>query len=87
MASKSLGTLTLDIVAKVGGFTSGLDKSSREFDKWQRKFKSDAVAVGKTLGVAVVAGATAAAAGISILVKRQLEAIDAQADMAKRLCR
>jgi hypothetical protein len=29
MASRSLGTLTLDIVAKIGGFVSGMDKSER----------------------------------------------------------
>src|SRR5690606_34292145 len=29
MASKSLGTLTLDLVAKVGGFVSGMEKAER----------------------------------------------------------
>lgn len=30
MATRSLGTLTLDLIAKVGGFTAGMDKARRE---------------------------------------------------------
>ena len=29
MASQSLGTLTYDLVARIGGFTSGLDKAEK----------------------------------------------------------
>lgn len=33
MANRSLGTLTLDLVAKVGGFTAPLDKAARDLDR------------------------------------------------------
>lgn len=36
MASRSLGTLTLDVVAQVGGFVSGMDKAERASEKWRK---------------------------------------------------
>lgn len=33
MASRSLGTLTIDLIAKVGGFVDGMTKAEREADK------------------------------------------------------
>lgn len=33
MASKSLGTLTLDLIAKIGGFESGMDRAARTADR------------------------------------------------------
>lgn len=33
MANRSLGTLTLDLVAKIGGFTAPLDKAARDLDR------------------------------------------------------
>ena len=40
MAGKSLGTLTIDLVAKVGGFVSGMDKAERASAKmWSKQVK------------------------------------------------
>ena len=36
MASKSLGTLTIDLIAKTGGFISGMDKAERASEKWRK---------------------------------------------------
>lgn len=36
MATRSLGTLTLDLIAKIGGFTSGLTQAERVADQKQR---------------------------------------------------
>lgn len=36
MASRSLGTLTLDLVAKIGGFTQGLSNAERAADRSAR---------------------------------------------------
>lgn len=36
MASRSLGTLTIDLIAKVGGFVEGMTKAEREADKKTR---------------------------------------------------
>jgi hypothetical protein len=62
MASKSLGVLTLDLVAKVGGFVQGMDHAERSSAKWRKQVEKDLQTVGKAAGVAVaaVAGATVA---------------------------
>lgn len=52
MASKSLGTLTLDLVAKVGGFVSGMDKAERQSAKWKREVEKNMDAAGKAVGAA-----------------------------------
>lgn len=71
MASKSLGTLTIDLIAKVGGFVSGMDKAQRSSEKWRRQVESDVKVAGAaiaTMGVAAAGAAvTAATAGIALL--------------------
>lgn len=65
MASKSLGTLTLDLVAKIGGYTAGLDKAEKEAQKRakaiQNAFDQAAVGVGVAFGAIAAAGAGLAA--------------------------
>lgn len=65
MATKSLGTLTIDLIAKTGGFASGMDKAERSSQKWRKQVESDAKMVGVALGSAALA-ATAAAASIGV---------------------
>lgn len=66
MASKSLGTLTIDLVAKTGGFTSGMDKAGRSSQKWRKQVESDAKMVGVALGsVALAAAAAATSVGVA----------------------
>ena len=62
MASRSLGTLTLDVIAKVGGFVSGMDKAERSSARWRKEVEKNATAVGAAIGTAVVAGVAALAA-------------------------
>lgn len=81
MASKSLGTLTLDLVAKIGGFTGPLDKAGRH----AKKTSDEIGKYGKAMGLAVAAGAIAAAAGVAMIVNRQRELIDQQAKAAQQL--
>jgi hypothetical protein len=61
MASKSLGTLTIDLVAKVSGFTQGMDKAERSSAKWKREVQKNMDAAGKAVGAvsAVAVGAMA----------------------------
>ena len=81
MASKSLGTLTLDLVAKTGGFTGPMDKAAR-----QTKKNSDQMAkYGKAVGTAIGVGAAAAAAGIVLMIQRERDLIDEQAKVAQKL--
>ncbi|EBQ7064862.1 phage tail tape measure protein [Salmonella enterica] len=60
MAGKSLGTLTIDLVAKVGGFVSGLSQAERASQKWRKQVKDDA----KAAAVAFTGFATAASAAV-----------------------
>lgn len=59
MASRSLGTLTLDVIAKVGGFVSGMDKAERSSDKWRKEVEKSAKAVGTAVGAGVATAVTA----------------------------
>lgn len=69
MASRSLGTLTLDLIAKIGGFEAGMTKAERASSRASKKIADDAEraaaktkAAFKTIGVA----AAAAFGGLSI---------------------
>lgn len=62
MASKSLGTLTLDLVAKVGGFEAGMDKAGRKTKSTSREIEKHIKSISKTiagLGVAAAGGLVA----------------------------
>lgn len=65
MAGKSLGTLTIDLIAEVGGFVKGMDKAERAADKWRQNVINDAAKVGTAFGAAV----SAIAAGTLSLIK------------------
>lgn len=67
MASRSLGTLTLDLVARVGGFTSGMTAAERAADKSLSAIEKRAFQFGKILGTGLKVAATAAVAGITAL--------------------
>ena len=58
MASKSLGTLTIDLIARIGGFVGGLSQAERASQKWRKQVKDDA----KEAAVALTGFATAASA-------------------------
>ncbi|WP_256591141.1 MULTISPECIES: phage tail tape measure protein [unclassified Pseudomonas] len=62
MASRSLGTLTLDLIAKVGGFVSGMGQAERSSEKWRKTVEKNAQAAGIAIGAGFAAGAVALAA-------------------------
>lgn len=75
MASRSLGTLTLDLVAKIGGYVSGLDRADRAADKFakdqEKRFKEmnvSAIAAGTAIGEFLADGIRRAAAAFPALV-------------------
>lgn len=88
MAGKSLGTLTIDLIAKVGGFVQGMDKAERSSQKWRDKVKKDAAEVGSALA-AIGTGAAAVAIGVGTagitLVKNTSDHITATDRWAKSL--
>ncbi|HGK7591568.1 TPA: phage tail tape measure protein [Klebsiella pneumoniae] len=63
MAGKSLGTLTIDLIAKVGGFVQGMDKAERASQKWCDQVKKDAKEISTSI-IAIGAAAATAAVGI-----------------------
>jgi len=64
MAGRNLGTLTIDLVAKTGGFVSGLTQAERASEKWSKQVQADAAASTKALAaVGAAAAATALAVG------------------------
>ncbi|HHL6953843.1 TPA: phage tail tape measure protein [Klebsiella pneumoniae] len=63
MAGKSLGTLTIVLIAKVGGFVQGMDKAERASQKWRDQVKKDAKEISTSI-IAIGAAAATAAVGI-----------------------
>lgn len=72
-SSRGLGTLTLDLVARIAGFTGPLDKAGRDAEKRFRDMEKRAKQFGAVLGGAMVAGATALAASLKASIDRMDE--------------
>ncbi len=72
MAKRSLGTLTLDLIAKIGGFVGPMDKAARQSKKTSNDISSS------MKGISIAAGAmgVAAAAGFAAMAKASLNASD-----------
>jgi len=72
VASRSLGTLTLDLVARIGGFTRGLDAAERETAK-----RTAAISKGfQRMGGFVTAAVVATASALAYMVKQTIDAAD-----------
>jgi len=85
MASRSLGSLTLDLILKYGGFEQGMDRASRTADKRMREIEARAKKFGTFLGGALAAGAGAATAAIIGLTKNAIDYADHLNDLNQRL--
>lgn len=79
--ANSLGTLTLDLVAKIGGFTGPIDKASRQ----SKQFAKDVDKMGKTIGIGLGVAAGAATAALTAIVNQQMGLIDNSAKLAIQL--
>jgi hypothetical protein len=73
MAGGSLGSLVVDVIAKVGGFVDGLSKAERESKKFRANVEKNLKATGTAFLALGVAGAAATAA----LVKSSIDNADA----------
>ena len=86
--SRSLGTLTIDLIARIAGFTQGLDKAGRESAKWRKKVEDDMKAAGQytRAGLAIVsAAALGAAYSLASITKSGMDLIDSQSKLASSL--
>lgn len=70
MASRSLGTLTLDLAVKTGAYEQGLDRASRATKKRAAEIEKTAKQIGTALGVALTAAAGIAATAIKSAIDR-----------------
>ncbi|WP_323115157.1 phage tail tape measure protein [Pseudomonas guariconensis] len=76
MASRSLGVLTLNLIAQVGGFVAGMDKAERSSDKWRKQVEANAKIVGAAIGGAV-------ATGVATLTALTVSAINTASEISK----
>lgn len=87
MATRSLGTLTLDLIAKISGFTDPLSQAERHAKKTARELNAQADAIKKQWGSlgTVLKGAFVGLIGGSILdafIRETIEAQESQAQLA-----
>jgi hypothetical protein len=79
VATKSLGTLTLDVLVKTGSFIEGLSKGERSTKKFAADVQKNLASAGKAF-TGLVAGATAATAA---LLKSSIDAAAGIDDIAQ----
>lgn len=88
MSSRSLGTLTLDLIAQTGGFTEGMTKAERAAVRANEKIRKETAQTIDTVaswGAATVAAAAAVGVAIGAMVLQETEAVAAQNDLAQAL--
>lgn len=81
--SRSLGTLTLDLIAKTGGFESGMDKAARVADKRTREIERQAKERAKAIEGAFTTMAAGVAAAWGAL--NVVSAVKGAADLSDQL--
>jgi len=87
VSSRSLGTLTLDLIAKTGGFEAGMDKAARIADKRTRDIERQATERAKAIetaftGIAKSMAAPLAGAAIGLGGIASLDALKKSIDSA-----
>lgn len=80
MATRSLGSLTLDLIARIGGFQQGMDQAARVTDKRMKEISTSAVKAGKMVGAGLAAGVAAGAAALTAMA---VSAVDTAAEISK----
>lgn len=90
MATRSLGALTLDVIAKIGGFERGMDaaerKSARTADniaRDQKKRAKEVETAWKNVGPAIAAGLAVVATATVAVVKAQIDFADTASKAAQ----
>lgn len=92
MANRSLGTLTLDLVAKVGGFTGPLDKAARDLDRQTKGmqksldgFASSLKTIGAGIAGFVSGAAIAGFTGLAYGIKQTVDSMDELSKSAQKV--
>lgn len=81
--ARNLGTLTVDLVAKIGGFTEGLSKAEREAQRRSKSINDSLSTIGK-VGITALATAGLGAAAALVAISRQaIDTADKVNDLSK----
>lgn len=83
MATRSLGSLTLDLVLKMGGFTAGMDKAARDTDKRLTEMERRAYKFGQTIGQGLKLAVGALATGVGLAANQIRQAINNMDELSK----
>lgn len=83
--SRSLGTLTLDLVARIGGFTQGMNAAERKTDSTARNIQRKLSGIGKVLGTTFGLSIAGAITGIVAGVNSAIDRMDSLRDASIRL--
>ena len=87
MASRSLGTLTIDMVLKTFGLKQGMDKAERDMDAHAKRMEQRAYAIGRGIGTGIKVGIGAAVAAggfFAAITKQAIDFADQMRDMSIR---
>lgn len=87
MAGRGLGSLTLDLILKTGGFEQGWDRAARITNKRANDIEKRAYAMGKAMGGALRSAATGLLAftGVTVGVAAGINAIKSAIDRADNI--
>lgn len=89
MAVRSLGQLTIDVVAKIGGFEKGMDEAERkaartaaQIERDQKKRAAEVRKAWENAGTFIGGAFVTAAAGFAVLTRSAINSLDALNDVA-----
>lgn len=82
--ARSLGTLTIDLIARIGGFTQGMDKASREAQRKAKEIDAALGKIGANIGAAAVAGATILTATLVTLGRQAIDTADQIGELSEK---
>lgn len=90
MAVRSLGQLTLDVLAKIGGFEKGMDaverkseRTARQVERDQKKAAEESKRAWERAGTAIGVAITGAVAGLTFAAKANIDFADAAGEAAE----
>ena len=87
MSARSLGVLSVDLVAKIGGFTKGMTQAEREAQKSSKAIERRLMQMGAGVEKAMKVAGAAALASFAVIgagVKNAIDAADALGKMSQR---
>lgn len=82
MATRSLGVLSIDLVAKTGAFTQGMNKAERDAAAAGKRLEARMRSIGRAISAGLVASVAGVAGVATLVIRATAEAEKAQAQLA-----